>query len=109
MAVATDYYTSGPVSAARYNKSRSGFDGILGFFDGVSGAVSSVGRTVGSVADISDDVSRAIAVHEQRNDDDARRDLDRQLDRLKVQRGDNVKLYWAAGAAAVVALYLLAR
>ena len=107
--MAEDYFAYGPVDEARYNKSRGGLDGLLGFFDGVSGVANSAARTVGSITDISEDIT---AARRARNDERLDREAREQAllrDMAGFQRGDNVKLYWVIGAAAVAMVVLTSR
>ena len=98
-----------PVNAAKYDKGRGIFDGITGFFDGLSNVVGSVGDVVEAGTDISDDVINARTILDDRRLDRAEREQDMLLDLFKVERGDNLTLYWVAGAAAVLGLFLVAR
>lgn len=104
---ADKYFEFGPVKPDEYKKSRGKFDGILGFFDGLGSTVNSFSRTTGSLADASENVSRGIGVHDDRQLDRQERELDMQLKMLTTKRGDNTKLYLTAGAAAVALIVIM--
>lgn len=93
-----------------------GWAGVQGFFNGLAGVTNSVGDIFDTGADIAEDIARGKgALADQRNDlaiqklDKKEREQDIFLKGLKVQRGDNVVLYWAAAFAATLGIILIAK
>ena len=106
--VETDYFEPGPVDEGGiYSTRRSSFDGFLGILDGVASTVNSIGHTVEEVADGRVAWARGQAAHDDVALTRDERELNMLLDRTKVDRGDNVQLYYAAGAVALAAILLL--
>lgn len=104
----SDYFTAGPVNTGGiYEQRRSGWDGFLGTLDGLASATNSVGNTVGGIADIREDWARGQQAYDDVRLNREAAELDMLLDRVKVDRGDNVQLYYAGAALAVGALWLL--
>ncbi|KPU84695.1 hypothetical protein JI58_02240 [Marinosulfonomonas sp. PRT-SC04] len=101
------YYTAGPVNSdGRYKTRRSGFDGFLGTVDGIASVFTSVGHVVGAATDIRDDVAASNAVWDDARLDTDEREQNMLLRFLKVERGDNVQLYYAGAAVALAFLFL---
>lgn len=101
------YYVAGPVNpSGKYTTRRAGFDGFLGTVDGVASVVTSVGHVVGAATDISDDLAEAKAVRDDVRLDTEEREQGMLLKFLKVDRGDNVQLYYAGAAVALAFLFL---
>lgn len=84
------------------------WDGVTGFLDGMAGATDSLGKIVSSGTDIRDDLTMSdmLATKARLEREEGEQDL--LLEMAGFQRGDNLKLYYVAGAAAV-ALVLLMR
>lgn len=105
--MADSYFSYGPVSTdGDYASWRGGLDGVLGAFDGVSSVVNSASRTVGSIADIRESIARGQSAADDVRFDRQERRQDIALDALKIKRGDNVKLMFAAAAVAVAVVVL---
>ncbi len=102
-------YDYAPVDQARYDKSRGIFDGVTGFMDGVANVVNGVGHGVEAATDIRDDLTASKALAEDLRLDVEEREQKLMLNAFKIERGDNLKLYAAAGAVALLAVLLLAR
>lgn len=102
-----DYYNHGYIDPDEYGEQRGAFDGVLGFFDGISSVANSIGRTVGIVADGAEDVARGRDAIDEQQYLAASRNQDLALDMFKTERGDNVQLMWVGGAIAAAALVLL--
>lgn len=84
-----------------------GWKGIFGFLDGVRGVTDRVEGIAGDGAGIAGKIADGKrSLWELRRDKDAfeQRQF---LDLLKVNRGDNVKLYYVAGAAALAIVVLM--
>jgi hypothetical protein len=87
---------------------------MANFWEKVTGFVGNLAKVseateglTGSLADNAENVARGqSAIWDARQDRDER-DLAMQLQRLKVQRGDNVQLYWAMAVGAAFGLILL--
>jgi len=78
-----------------------GWQKVFGFLDGVRGATDRVEAISGDVAGTVENVTDARrSVWELRRDKNEF-DQDQFLEKLKVQRGDNVKQYWVFGAVAL--------
>jgi len=106
--MSTDYFTPGPVDPGGvYAERRGRLDGFLGFLDGVSSVTTSIGRTVGTIADIRADWAEGQAAVDDVRLDREEREQGILLDALKVQRGDNITLYFVFGASAVALIMLL--
>jgi len=78
------------------------FDGIRGVTDRVEGITGDLAGTVNTVTDTKRNIWDLQA-------DKEAFDQSQQLERVKVLRGDNVKLYAVAGAAAVALILLTVR
>lgn len=78
------------------------FDGVRGVTDRVEGITGDLAGTVGAVTETKRDIWDLKA-------DQEAFDQAQQLERVKVMRGDNVKLYAVAGAAAVALILLTVR
>lgn len=103
-----DYFNFGPVAVAGdYSNGRGQLDGALGWLDGASSIFNSLDRTVGSITNIREnwaagtEASDNVAFNRDRNQQDLLEDL------IKVERGDNVQLYYVLGAAALAAIVIL--
>lgn len=97
-------YLGEPVSYAG-----EGWKKVWGFFDGVRGVTDRVEGITGDLAGTVNTVTET-----KRNIWDLKSDKEafeqsQQLERVKVMRGDNVKLYAVAGAAAVALILLTVR
>lgn len=101
-------FVSGPTTdAGDYLDSRSGFDSAIGFFDGLASTVGSIGNVVDQGADATESYARgATALDELRAARDERETADF-LERFKVERGDNLQLYYAGAAVAVALIFLM--
>lgn len=96
-----------PVNQGRYDKARSWFDGVTGFIDGFSGATRGLRDVVDAGTDIRDDVTESNLMRQRAEMEQEEHEQSLFLERFKVERGDNVKLYWAFGAAALAAVLIL--
>lgn len=76
----------------------SGWNKVLGFFDGVRGITDRVAGISGDFYDIRENMTMAERLKFELQNDRDNAATDRQLSILQSERGDNVQLYWAAGA-----------
>lgn len=104
-----DYFNYGPTVQENYDNGRGFFDGALGLIDGVSSIANSVGRIGGTVADFRENQARGNAALDNRVLDRQEREADLRNDLIKVERGDNVQLYYAAAGVGLAAVFLLMR
>lgn len=103
-----DYFVAGPVSTdGAYSDRRGRFDGFIGTLDGIASAVNSVGYTVEEVADIRESWARGQAAADDVRLDRQEREQSLLLDAVKVERGDNIQLYYAVAVAAAAAVFFL--
>lgn len=88
---------------------KTGWQAIQGFFNGLAGVTNTVGGIVDTGANMAEDFARGKGAIADQQLDKAEREQDMFLARLKVDRGDNVQLYWAGAFVAVLAVVLLAK
>ncbi len=89
------------------NYTSPGFRPILGFFDGISALTGRVEGISGDVADISSNLTDARRAPWELRRDQEQFENDEFLDKIKVQRGDNKIVYFAAAAAAVAIVVVM--
>ena len=85
----------------------SGWGGVWGFMDGISGVATRLGGIVNTVADGAEDVARGRAAIDNQQKDEQQREIDQALEIAGFERKDNVTQMWVIGAAAVALILIL--
>jgi len=83
--------------------------GVQGFLTGLAGVANTVGGIVDTGANAAEDIARGKGALADQKLDVKEREQDMWLKQTKVERGDNVVLYWAIAFAAVLGVVVIAR
>lgn len=94
------------IAGAGTSHAGSGWNKVFGFFDGLRGVTDRVAGLTGDYAEVQENLTLADRLKWELKNDKANADSARQLKFLQGERGDNVQLYYALGAAAVAVVLL---
>lgn len=83
--------------------------GVQGFLTGLAGVTNTVGGIIDTGANAAEDIARGKGALADQKLDVKEREQDMWLKQTKVERGDNVVLYWAIAFAAVLGVVVIAR
>lgn len=83
--------------------------GLQGFLTGLAGVTNTVGGILDTSANAAEDIARGKGALADQKLDVKEREQDMWLKQTKVQRGDNVVMYWAIAFAAVLGVVVIAR